>query len=87
MGNVILIVEDNEMNLTLIRDLLQMSGYATLEARDGKQAVTIAQKKFPDLQGKRIGISWFGESEKFRINRKKLKSDESVRFFLSKWQD
>ena len=49
MGKVILIVEDNEMNMTLTRDLLQMSGYSTLEAGDGKKAIEIAQKKKPDL--------------------------------------
>ena len=49
MGKVILIVEDNEMNMTLIRDLLQMSGYTTLEAGDGKKAIEIAQNKKPDL--------------------------------------
>ncbi|MBT4483498.1 MAG: response regulator [Candidatus Latescibacteria bacterium] len=49
MGKVVLIVEDNEMNLTLIRDLLQMSGYTTLEAGDGEQATKITQEKYPDL--------------------------------------
>lgn len=49
MGNLILIVEDNEMNLILIRDLLQMSGYTTVEAGDGKKAIEIAQKRKPDL--------------------------------------
>ena len=49
MGKVILIVEDNEMNMTLIRDLLQIFKYTTLEAGDGKKAVEIAQKKKPDL--------------------------------------
>ncbi len=51
-----------------------------------KKAVNIKkylQKTFPDLKGKRIGISWFSEPEKFKISAKKLRSDESVRFFLS----
>ena len=41
------------------------------------------QKTFPDLRGKRVGISWFSEAEKFSISGKKFYADESVRFFLS----
>ena len=49
MGRVILIVEDNRKNLKLIRDLLQIKGYITLEATDGKQGVEMARAKMPDL--------------------------------------
>ena len=49
MGRVILIVEDDPRNLKLIRDLLQIRGYTTLEATDGKQGVDIARTKMPDL--------------------------------------
>ena len=49
MGRVILIVEDDPKNLKLIRDLLQIRGYTTLEATDGKQGVDIARTKMPDL--------------------------------------
>ena len=49
MGRVILIVEDDPGNLKLIRDLLQIRGYATLEATDGKQGVDMARAKMPDL--------------------------------------
>jgi two-component system, cell cycle response regulator DivK len=49
MGRVILIVEDNPKNLKLIRDLLQIRGYTTLEATDGKQGVDMARAKMPDL--------------------------------------
>ena len=49
MGRVILIVEDDPRNLKLIRDLLQIRGYATLEATDGKQGVDMARAKMPDL--------------------------------------
>ncbi|MCK4417558.1 MAG: response regulator [Candidatus Latescibacteria bacterium] len=46
---VILAVEDDPQNLKLIRDLLQASGYKTLEATDGKQAVELAKDNKPDL--------------------------------------
>jgi len=49
MGRVILIVEDDPKNLKLIRDLLQIRGYTTLEVTDGKQGVDMAREKMPDL--------------------------------------
>lgn len=49
MGRVILIVEDDPKNLKLLRDLLQIKGYSTLEATDGKQGVDLARAKIPDL--------------------------------------
>ncbi|MDA3831976.1 MAG: response regulator [Spirochaetales bacterium] len=49
MDRVILIVEDDHRNLKLIRDLLQIRGYTTLEATDGKQGVDMARAKMPDL--------------------------------------
>ena len=49
MTNVILIVEDEPKNMTLLRDLLQVSGYKTIEATDGKQGVELAKAKKPDL--------------------------------------
>ena len=45
----ILIVEDDSQNLKLLRDLLRNSGYKTLEATDGKQAVELAKNKNPNL--------------------------------------
>jgi len=49
MGQMILIVEDEPKNLKLIRDLLQASGYLTLEAIDGAEGVKLAKTKKPDL--------------------------------------
>ncbi len=49
MTKLILIVEDEPKNLTLLRDLLHVSGYSTIEATDGKQGVELAQSKKPDL--------------------------------------
>jgi two-component system cell cycle response regulator DivK len=45
----ILIVEDNEKNMKLARDVLQSRGYATLEAVTGEEGVRIAIEKKPDL--------------------------------------
>lgn len=49
MTKAILIVEDDPMSLKLIRDLLRVSGYATIEATDGKMGVALARDMKPDL--------------------------------------
>lgn len=49
MGKVILIVDNDPESLKLAQDLLQIEGYTTLEATDGKQVVEIAKAKKPDL--------------------------------------
>ena len=49
MGKVILIVEDDPRNLKLVRDLLQASGYNTVEATNGKQGVELAKSQKPGL--------------------------------------
>lgn len=45
----ILVVEDNENNMYLMRFMLQKAGYHVIEARDGKTGVEIALKEKPDL--------------------------------------
>ena len=47
--NTILIVEDNEKNMKLARDVLQARGYRTLEAVTGEEGVRMAQASKPDL--------------------------------------
>ncbi len=49
MEKMILIVEDIPKNLKLIRDLLQASGYITMEATNGKQGIEMAKARKPDL--------------------------------------
>jgi two-component system cell cycle response regulator DivK len=48
-GERILIVEDNEKNMKLFRDVLQASGYATLEAATGEAALELAREHRPAL--------------------------------------
>ena len=45
----VLIVEDNFLNLKLMRDLLEASGIATLQAEDGTQALEVALEHQPDI--------------------------------------
>jgi two-component system cell cycle response regulator DivK len=45
----ILIVEDNEKNMKLVRDVLQVKGYATLEAGSAEDGIALAREHTPDL--------------------------------------
>lgn len=47
--STILIVEDNDKNMKLARDVLQSRGYATLEAVTGEDGVRLATERKPDL--------------------------------------
>lgn len=49
MTKKILIVEDNDLNLKLFRDLLEAHGYHVVETRDGYEAIRIAGSVRPDL--------------------------------------
>jgi two-component system cell cycle response regulator DivK len=48
-GHQVLVVEDNERNMKLFRDVLEASGYRTLEAVTGVQAVALVLEHVPDL--------------------------------------
>jgi two-component system cell cycle response regulator DivK len=48
-GERILVVEDNELNMKLFRDVLVATGYRTLEATSGGEAVELATEHEPDL--------------------------------------
>jgi len=48
-GAHILVVEDNEKNMKLFRDVLRAAGYETLEATTGGRAVELAIEHEPDL--------------------------------------
>lgn len=48
-GERILVVEDNEKNMKLFRDVLVATGYRTLEATTGREAVDMAFQHAPDL--------------------------------------
>ena len=48
-GERVLVVEDNEVGMKLFRDVLLATGYRTLEATTGGQAVELAAEHAPDL--------------------------------------
>ena len=47
--STILIVEDNDKNMKLVRDLLQAKGYRTIEAVNGEDGVRLGIEHVPDL--------------------------------------
>lgn len=48
-GELVLIVDDNERNLRLARDVLGFAGFRTLEAGSGADAVAAAVDHLPDV--------------------------------------
>jgi two-component system cell cycle response regulator DivK len=48
-GELILVVEDNEKNRKLVRDVLTVKGYRLLEAVTGEDALRVAGERRPDL--------------------------------------
>lgn len=49
MNKKILIVEDNDLNLKLFRDLLEANGYDTYETKEGIEAISLTRNVMPDL--------------------------------------
>ncbi len=49
MPKTVMIVEDNELNMKLFRDLIEAHGYRTVQTRSGLTAVDLARENRPDL--------------------------------------
>jgi len=49
VSDVILIVEDNEKNMKLARDLLQYHGFVTIEATNAEDGIVLAKQRAPGL--------------------------------------
>ena len=64
--STILIVEDNDKNMKLARDILNAKGYATLEAVTGEEGVKLAKEKVPDLVLMDIQLPGINGIEAFR---------------------
>jgi two-component system cell cycle response regulator DivK len=69
---LILIVDDNEQNRRLARDVLQFAGFRTLEAAGGLEGVALAAEHRPDLVLMDIRMPDLNGSEAVR----KLREDE-----------
>ena len=48
-NNTVLIIEDNELNMKLVRSILQLGHYQILEAGDAETGIQLAREHLPDL--------------------------------------
>jgi CheY-like chemotaxis protein len=48
-NELILIIEDNEKNRKLIRDVLQIKGYKTIESETAEEGIRLAMERLPAL--------------------------------------
>ncbi len=71
----ILIIEDNPMNLKLVRDVLQIEGYETLEAETGETGVELARERHPAVILMDVNLPQMDGREAMKI----LKADASTR--------
>jgi two-component system cell cycle response regulator DivK len=65
-NELILIVEDNPKNLTLVRDTLQVKGYRTIEAGTGEEGMQLAREQQPALVLMDIQLPGISGVEAFR---------------------
>lgn len=75
MGKELLVIEDNEQNMYMVRFLLEQHGYEVIEAFDGRQGIELALLKHPqaillDIQLPKI--------DGYQVARE-LKSQEALR--------
>lgn len=75
MGQKILVVEDNELNLKLFCDLLRAHGYETEPVRDGREALERARAFAPDLVVMDIQMPHISGLELIE----RMKSDDELR--------
>jgi two-component system cell cycle response regulator DivK len=74
-NELILIVEDNEKNRKLARDILQVKGYRTIEAETAETGLEMAPKENPDLVLMDIQLPGMNGIQAL----KKLREDEATR--------
>jgi len=75
LGQKILVVEDNELNLKLFCDLLRAHGYQAEPVRDGREALDRARAFVPDLIVMDIQMPYISGLELIE----QLKADEGLR--------
>jgi two-component system, cell cycle response regulator DivK len=74
-GKTVLIVEDNELNMKLFHDILAAHGYATIQTRNGLEALDLARRhrpalilmdiQLPEVSGLEI-TKWIKEDDELR---------------------
>ena len=74
-NELILIVEDNEKNRKLLRDVLQFKGYRTVETETAEEGIRLAQESRPALILMDIQLPWMDGITALR----QLRADERTK--------
>ena len=74
-NELILIIEDNVVNRTLVRDVLQFKGYRTLESPTAEEGIQLARDKQPALVLMDFHLPGMNGIEAFEI----LRADAATR--------
>jgi two-component system, cell cycle response regulator DivK len=76
MTERILVVEDNERNLKLVRDVLEFAGYDVIFARSGEQGVALAREHLPHLVLMDLQLPTIDGAETLRLLREDPRTRE-----------
>ena len=68
-NELILIVEDNEKNRKLVRDVLQFKGYQTVESETAEEGIQLAREKHPALVLMDFHLPGMNGIEAFKVLR------------------
>ena len=68
-NELILIVEDNEKNRKLVRDVLQFKGYQTVESETAEEGIRLAREKHPALVLMDFQLPGMNGIEAFKVLR------------------
>ena len=68
-NELILIVEDNEENRKLVRDVLQFKGYRTVESETAEEGIRLAREKKPALVLMDFHLPGMNGIEAFKVLR------------------